>query len=101
MIKSHTTPVNLCFGQHEDKAQTTQLQTIFHFLQRNTATASMVSEATGIYQKCITRYKRDLEKAGLLWEIEKKACQKTGFKAWYITTNPDLAPVPDPQLNLF
>ena len=69
-----------------------QLQTIFHFLKDHVATASMVSEATLVPQKCITRYKRDLEKAGMLWEIEKKDCQKTGFKAWYITCDPSKAP---------
>jgi len=52
----------------------------------------MVTDATGVPQKCITRYKRDLEKAGMLWEIEKKDCLKTGFKAWYITCDPSKAP---------
>lgn len=87
-------------GQGKDKHIKTQLKTIFLFLQNNIATASMVSAATGIPQKNICRYKRDLEKAGLLWEIEKKPCKETGFKAWYITTNPDLAPS-DNQLSLF
>ena len=60
----------------------------------------MVSAATGIPQKNICRYKRDLEKAGRLWEIEKKLCKQTGFKAWYLTTNPEQAPFNN-QLNLF
>ena len=64
-----------------------QLQTIFQYLITNVATASMVSESTGIPQKNITRYKRDLELNNMLWEIEKKICQKTGFKAWYLTTD--------------
>lgn len=74
---------------HKDTDFETQLQTIFYFLQNHIATASMVADKTGVPQKCITRYKRDLEKAGRLWELEKKACQKTGFKAWYLTTNPN------------
>lgn len=78
----------------------TQLQTIFAYLEKNIATASMVSHATGVPQKCITRYKRDCEKAGRLWELEKTTCKHTGFKAWYLTTNPDLAPI-KPQLTLF
>jgi hypothetical protein len=62
----------------------------------------MVADATGIYQKNICRYKRDLEKAGRIWEIEKKLCKKTGFKAWYLTTNPAKAPQSLlTQLNLF
>lgn len=68
----------------------TQEQTIFLYLQNRTATASMVSKATGIPQKNICRFKRDLEKKGLLYEVEKKLCKLTGFRAWYLTTNPDL-----------
>lgn len=78
----------------------TQLKTILKYLQEHIATASMVSAATGVPQKNITRYKRDLEKAGRLWEIEKKLCKQTGFLAWYLTTNPDNAS-DNNQLNLF
>ena len=78
--------------QGKDKCFKSQLQTIFEYLQEHIATASMVTAQTGVPQKCITRYKRDLEKEGRLWEIEKKQCKKTGFKAWYLTTNPDKAP---------
>lgn len=73
--------------QHKDTKFNSQLQTIFHYLKEHVATASMVSDATGIPQKNICRYKRDLEQAGRLWEIEKKACQLTGFKAYYLTTD--------------
>ena len=72
----------------KDNTHYNQLQTIFEYLQKNVATASMIADATGIYQKNICRYKRDLEKAGRLWETEKKACKKTGFKAYYLTTDP-------------
>jgi len=78
----------------------TQKRTIFQYLKNNIATASMVTAATGISQKNICRYKRDLEKAGLLWEIEKKICKCTGFRAWYLTTNPEISPLNN-QLNLF
>ena len=82
-------------GQGKDTKEQvfrTQLKNIFQYLQEYIATASMVSAATGIPQKNICRYKRDLEKAGRLYEIEKKLCKKTGFKAWYLTTNPELFP---------
>jgi hypothetical protein len=79
---------------HKDTLNLNELQTIFAYLQTNIATASMVSDATGVSQKNICRYKRDLERSGQLWEIEKKVCKKTGFKAWYITTNPDNATKP-------
>lgn len=77
-------------GQSKSSYFATQLKTIFAYLQENTATASMVSDATGVPQKNITRYKRDLEDAGLLQEVEKKLCKKTNFKAWYLTTNKKL-----------
>ena len=86
--------------QGKDTDFKSQLKTIFQYLQEHIATASMVSAATGIPQKNICRYKRDLEKAGRLWEIEKMLCKKTGFKAWYLTTNPEQAPFNN-QLNLF
>lgn len=69
---------------------TTQLKTIFLYLQNHTATASMVADATGVPQKSICRYKRDLEKRGLLFEVEKKLCKISGFRAWYLTTNKNL-----------
>lgn len=87
--------------QGEGNTPLSQLETIFQFLKENIATASMVADATGIYQKNICRYKRDLEKAGRLWEIEKTVCKKTGFKAWYLTTDETKAPNHSPQLNLF
>lgn len=89
-------------GQGEGNTPLNQLQTIFQYLKENEATASMVADATGIYQKNICRYKRDLEKAGRLWEITKTTCKKTGFKAWYLTTDINKAPKHLlTQLNLF
>ena len=86
--------------QGKDTDFKNQLRTIFEYLKENIATASMVSAVTGIPQKNICRYKRDLEMAGRLWEIEKKLCKKTGFKAWYLTTNPENISF-NKQLNLF
>jgi hypothetical protein len=86
-----STPTPKHKGQDKIKDQYNQLQTIFHLLQKQSLTASMVAEITGIYQKNICRYKRDLEKSGILWEVEKKLCKKTGFRAWYLTTNPEKA----------
>ena len=71
---------------------TTQKQIVFIYLQTNTATASMVEQATGIPQKSICRYKRKLELQGLLCEVSTKLCLRTGFRACYLTTNPDLFP---------
>lgn len=85
----------------KDNYHLNQLKTIFQYLQIHIATASMVADATGIYQKNICRYKRDLEKSKRLWEIEKKLCKKTGFKAWYLTTDPNKAPKHSIQPTLF
>lgn len=86
--------------QGKDNYFKTQLKTIFEYLKDNTATASMVANATGVPQKSICRYKRYLEKIGLLHEVEKKYCVLTGFKAWYLTTNPEAFPKSN-QLTLF
>ena len=91
---------NTFSSQSKSKSHQTQKQTIFEYLSKHIATASMVTAATGVPQKCITRYKRDLEKTGQLWEMFKKGCQETGFKAWYLTTDPDKAPKQS-QLKMF
>jgi len=90
MKQALNTSNNSFTKQDKDKTFKNQIQTIFHFLQEHVATASMISDATGIPQKNICRYKRDLELTGRLWEIEKKLCKKTGFRAWYLSTNPEL-----------
>ena len=76
--------------QSKYKVSHTQLKTIFNYLKIYTATASMVTAATGIPRRCVTRYKRDLEQLGLLKEIKKDTCKYTGYKAYYLTTNPNL-----------
>ena len=80
-------------GLSKDKCFQAQKKVVFEFLKVHTATASMITEATGIPQKNICRFKRDLEKVGLLAETERKLCKVTSFKAWYLTTNPDLFPI--------
>jgi hypothetical protein len=79
---------------------TTQKQTIYNYLKLHTATASMVASATGVPQKSICRYKRQLELQGLLFEVGKKHCSLTCFRASYLTTNPDLFPKSN-QLKMF
>lgn len=99
-MKNPNTAHNSLNSQSKDKHYGNQIKTIFHFLSENVATASMVSEATGVPQKNFCRYKRDLEKRGLLKEVYKGLCQKTGFKAWYLTTDPNKFPV-SIQVDLF
>ena len=78
----------------------TQKQKVYIYLLTNTATASMVERAIGVPQKSICRYKRVLELQGLLCEVSKKHCILTGFRASYLTTNPDLFPKTN-QLKMF
>lgn len=92
MNKMHTTPSYTFNSQSKGNKFKTELKTIFEYLKENVCTASMLSEATGVKQKNICRYKRDLEKSGLLVEVYKSYCKLTGFKAYYITTNPELIP---------
>ena len=77
-------------GQSKSSFFATQLKTIFAYLKENTATATMVTEATGVSQKNICRYKKDLQERGLLQEVEKKRCKITNRIAWYLTTNQKL-----------
>jgi hypothetical protein len=60
----------------------------------------MVSIATGVPQKNICRIKRELEKSGRLWELERKPCEVTKHEAWYLTTDFNLRPNKN-QLELF
>jgi hypothetical protein len=87
-----TTPLNSLNSQSKDNQFQKQAHAIFSYLKNHTATASMIAKATGIPQKNICRYKRDLEKAGQLIELHKSICKVTGFKAWYLTTNKRLFP---------
>lgn len=97
-MKNHDNSPNI--RQEQDNNKGTQLITIFNYLQNHIATASMVTDATGVPQKCFTRYKRDLEKLGLLAEVKKTYCKKTKHLAWYLTTNENHFPKPN-QLRMF
>jgi hypothetical protein len=100
MQNKHETKPALDKEQGKGTERANQIKTIFQYLETHIATASMVSKATGVPQKNICRYKRDLEKAGALAEIKREDCKLTGFKAWYLTTNEKLFPQRQ-QLKLF
>lgn len=86
--------------QGQDTKKSNQLKTIFNYLQNHIATNTMVSVATGIPQKNICRYKRDLEQLGSLAEVKKSYCKITKHLAWYITTNANSFSKPN-QYKLF
>ena len=74
----------------------------YEYLQKHVVTNSMASEAISIPQKNLCRYKAELQKANLLWEVDYRPCRLTGFKAQYLTTNPNLIPaINNRQLSLF
>jgi len=69
----------------------TQKSRFYLFLLKHVATTSMAAEWTKIPQKNLCRYKREFEKAGLLWNVIWSRCPITGQMAWHITTNPRYA----------
>ena len=73
--------------QDKNSKNRTELKTIFNYLLENEATNTMISKATGVSQKNICRYKRDLEQLGLLIEVKKDLCKITNHQAWYLSTN--------------
>ena len=84
------------------KNQINETKVFFDYLQENTATCSMVSEATGLKQKNLCRYKVELQRNNLLWEVDFRPCDLTGFKAQWLTTNPDnVPPINNKQLSIF
>ena len=83
------------FRGDKDNNFAAQAKIMFQYLQDHTATASMVTDATKVVQKNITRYKRNFEKNGLLWQVKRDYCKITGHKAWYLTTDPAKAPNTD------
>jgi len=80
--------------------QSSQLQQVYEYLQKHCATATMVAEALDIYRPSLCRLKRELEKAGLLVEVNKDYCGITRRIATYLTTNPKFVPKFS-QLRLF
>ncbi|HWZ02023.1 MAG TPA: hypothetical protein VNX40_00360, partial [Mucilaginibacter sp.] len=57
-----------------------QLKIVYEYLQTHVATASMIASATGVPQKNICRYKRELEQNGKLSQLVKMPCKETGCK---------------------
>ncbi len=67
-----------------------QLIQYYEYLQKNTATNSMVEQAIGIKQKNLTRYKVTLEDQGSLVVVYRGFCEVTGFLADYLSTNKEI-----------
>jgi hypothetical protein len=85
----------------KDTDFSSQDKIIFDALKDTSLTASQIEILTGVKQKNICRYKRNLEKAGKLWQVKKVRCPITGHWAWSITTDPDKIQKQGIQLDLF
>ena len=86
-------------GKGETTIRYKEIKPKFHFLKRHTSKPSMAASLTGVPQKRITSYKRDLEKR-LLAELWKAPYQETGLKTYCLTTNPEKFPKSN-QLEIF
>lgn len=73
-------------------SKSNELHAVFEYLQTRTATATMTATALGIYRPNLCRWKRCLQKAGLLAEVKKGPCVITKCRAAYLSTNPELLP---------
>ena len=100
-MRATDTKKSLIVRQPKDNTHEAQEKIVFDYLLLHVASASMVTDATGVPQKNITRYKRTFEDAGRLQQIKKDRCKITGRYVWYLTTNKDLFPKIPTQLTLF
>src|SRR5688572_4894990 len=77
-------------GGHKDKDFRSETMQMCEFLKNSPATAAEVSIRLGIWRPNVCRHKRDLQKAGKLVELKKGICPITGFKAAFLTCDPDI-----------
>lgn len=84
-LQRKTTPKSL-----KPKSKVNQKKLFYQYLYENIATVAMISKTIDIPEKNLCRYKRQLEKKGLLFKVYRGLCKRTGFKSFYITTNKEL-----------
>lgn len=92
---------SLIAWQSKDNRHEAQEKIVFDYLLTHVASASMVTDGTGVPQKCVTRYKRKFERMGLLKQVKRDRCKITGRMVWYLTTNKDLFSKRTLQLTMF
>lgn len=81
-------PSNTVSADHKSINFRRQKQKFYSYLYSHTVTCTAASKALDIPQKNLTRYKRRLERAGVLWVVRRGICPVTGFTAGFLTTNP-------------
>jgi hypothetical protein len=67
-----------------------QLKSVHNYLSTRIATGTMVAAALEIYRPNLCRYKKMLADRGLLKEIYIEKCKVTGFKAMFLTCDPEI-----------
>lgn len=70
-----------------------EIQRVYEYLKKETATATMAAVALNIYRPNLCRRKRTLQKAGHLIEVKRGYCQITKHVAYYLSTNPAMMPI--------
>ena len=104
MSKKHkvTPKKSSIIKQYEDtkRKHKAQKKRFYNYLKKHLSSCTMVSKALRIEQKCLTRYKREFELNGTLWQVKKANCKHTNRYVWYLTTNPELIPI-NKQTRLF
>jgi hypothetical protein len=67
-----------------------ELKAVREYLSTRIATSTMTAVALGIYRPNLCRHKKTLADQGLLKEIYIQKCKVTGFKAMYLTCDPEI-----------
>ena len=104
MKNTNSSRKSLLIEQRKDtqKGHKAQKKRFFNYLKKHTVSCTMASHKLRIAQKCLTRYKRQLECIGKLWQVKKSKCKITRRWVWYLTTDPTKAPKHSvTQLKLF
>ena len=77
-------------GQGKYRNFRREIQLVREYLSNKVATATMVAVALDIYRPNLCRYKAMLEESGQLRVVRLGICEETGFRAQFLTTNPDI-----------
>jgi len=67
-----------------------ELKTVNEYLLTRLATATMVATDLNIYRPNLCRYKQMLVDEGVLKVVFISKCKVTGFKAQYLTCDPEI-----------
>lgn len=77
-------------GKYNYKNQETELKQVREYLTKHNATSTMTATALNIYRPNLTRYKMMLQDEGVLFVTHNDRCKETGYKADYLSCNPEL-----------